>query len=144
MRDLLLQLYAVLTTDTGLTAVIPSNNIGASVRQNAGSPCLEYEIDGEEADHSGHRTILLDFVISSQTGAEECYAIKDALEKVVTAKKLSTPLTPLVGPVVPLTFSVMQSRLTDTRANPRSDWAHSISSVFTLRVADKRPQTQKQ
>lgn len=138
MLPLLVQLHAVLTTDTALIYIIPSDNIGASIRQNAGSPVLEYEIGGEEADHSGHRTIVLVFITSSQTGAEECYKIKEALEQLVTAKKLSTPETGT------LDFSVMQARLTDSVFQSRSGWAHTLRTEFTLRVADKRPATQKQ
>ena len=145
MQPLLLQLHQVLTTDTPLLALIPSENIGASIRQNAGSPCLEYGIDGEEANHSRQRSLTLVFVIASQTGAESTYAIKERLEALMTAKKLSTPIAP-APPAQPvaLVFNVVQVKLTDSRVHSRTGWAHAIRAEFDLMVADKRPQTQKQ
>ena len=141
MNALLVHLHSVLKSDTGLTAVIPSDNIGASVRQNAGSPALEYGIDGDAPNHSGHRDIILAFNICSAAGAAEVYRAKEALEQVMTAKKLSTPVL-VTDP--PLTFKVDQVRLTDASTDPRNDWAFSTRCEFSLRVADLRPPTQKQ
>ena len=140
MQPLLLHLHQVLTTDTALLALIPSENVGAIIRQNAGSPSLEYGIDGEEANHSGHRSLTLVFVVASQTGAESTYAIKERLEALMTAKILSTP----VAPATVLVFNVVQAKLTDSRVYPRTGWAHTIRVEFDLMVADKRPKTQKQ
>ena len=140
MQSLLIQLHKVLTTDAPLLALIPSDNLGAIIRQNAGSPSLEYGIDGEEADHSGHRKLTLVFTAVSQTGAESNYAIKDRLETLLTAKKLSTPIAPAIA----LDFKVVQVRLADSRVYPRTGWAHSLRFEFDIQVADTRPFTQKQ
>jgi hypothetical protein len=140
MQPLLIQLHKVLTTDTALLALIPIENVGASIRQNAASPSLEYGVDGEEADHSGHRRLTLVFGIASQTGAESTYAIKERLEQLMTAKILSTPIAPAVA----LAFNVVQVKLADSRVQPRTGWAHSLRVEFDVAVADKRPQTQKQ
>lgn len=140
MQALLLQLHQVLTTDTVLLNLIPSENVGAIIRQNAGSPSLEYGIDGEEADHSGHRRLTLVFGIAAQTGAESTYAIKEQLEQLMTAKILSTPIAPATS----LAFNVVQVKLADSRVLPRTGWAHSLRVEFDLMVADKRPKTQKQ
>lgn len=140
MQPLLIQLHKVLTTDTALLALIPSENIGAIIRQNAGSPSLEYGIDGEEANHSRQRHLTLVFVIASQTGAESTYAIKERLEALMTAKILSTPIPPQIA----LVFKVAQVKLTDSRVYPRTGWAHSIRCEFDIQVADTRPPTQKQ
>jgi hypothetical protein len=145
MQPLLIQLHKVLTSDTSLTALVPSDNIGAIIRQNAGSPVLEYGIDGEEANYSGHRTLTLAFVIASQTGAESTYAIKERLEALMTAKNLSTPIAP-PPPALPvaLVFKAVQVKLTDSRVYPRTGWAHAIRVEFDIMVADTRPPTQKQ
>lgn len=140
MQPLLIQLHKVLTTDTALLALVPSENIGAIIRQNAGSPSLEYDIDGEEANHSRQRSLTLVFVIASQTGAESTYAIKERLEALMTAKKLSTPILPEIA----LVFKAVQVKLTDSRVYPRTGWAHSIRVEFDIQVADTRPPTQKQ
>ena len=140
MQALLLQLHQVLITDTALLTLIPSENVGAIIRQNAGSPSLEYGIDGEEADHSGHRRLTLVFNVAAQTGAESTYAIKERLEQLMTAKILSTP----IAPATVLDFKVCQVKLADSRVYPRTGWAHAIRVEFDLQVADKRPQTQKQ
>lgn len=141
MEALLIQLNAVLTSDTDLTAEVPSDNIGASIRQNAGSPVLEYGIDGEESDHSGHRFVVLAFGIYSAAGAAQVYRIKELLERLLTAKNLSTPVPPSL---TPLTFRVAQVKLTDARVYPRDPWAHSLRVEFTVQVSDLRPPTQKQ
>lgn len=140
MQPLLIQLHKVLTTDTALLTLIPSENMGACIRQNAGSPALEYGIDGEEANHSGHRTLTLVFVIVSQTGAEATYAIKERLEALMTAKKLSTPILPEIA----LVFKAVQVKLADSRVTARTGWAHAIRAEFDIMVADTRPLTQKQ
>lgn len=145
MQPLLIQLHKVLTTDTALLALIPSENVGASIRQNAGSPSLEYGIDGEEASHSRQRRLTLVFVIASQTGAESTYVIKERLEALMTAKILSTPIAPpLPALPVDLVFNVVQVKLADSRVTSRTGWAHAIRVEFDLMVADKRPPTQKQ
>lgn len=140
MQALLIQLHKVLTTDNVLIGLAPSENIGASIRQNAGSPAIEYGIEGEEADHSGHRRLTLVFGVYSQTGAEETYSIKERLERLMTAKNLSTPIAPEVS----LTFKAVQVRLSDSRVYPRNSWAHSLRIEFDIMVADLRPPTQKQ
>jgi hypothetical protein len=139
MRALLVHLHQVLTTDTDLVSLVPSENIGAIIRQDAGSPSLEYGIDGEEADHSGHRNLQLAFVVAAQAGAEITYEIKERLEALMTAKKLSTSTT-----AEPLTFTASQVRLTDSRVYPRTGWAHALRIEFDLRISDLRPRTQKQ
>ncbi len=145
MQPLLIQLHKVLTSDTALLALIPSDNVGASIRQNAGSPSLEYGIDGEEASHSRQRSLTLVFVIASQTGAESTYAIKERLEALMTAKILSTPIDP-PPPAQPtaLVFNVVQVKLSDSRVSARTGWAHALRVEFDIKVADKRPPTQKQ
>lgn len=141
MRNLLLQLHAVLTSDSQLTAIVQSENIGASIRQNAGSPALEYGIDGDSPDASGHRFVSLVLYAHSATGADVVYQIRERLEALLTAKNLSMPVPPSV---TPLTFAVAQSRLVDTAVAPRNPWAHSLRIEFSIQVADKRPFTQKQ
>lgn len=141
MEAVLIQLQQVLTSDTALTAEVPPENIGTSIRQNAGSPALEYGIDGEETDHSGHRFLVLVFGIYSATGAATVYRIKELLERLLTAKKMSTLIPPNT---VPLIFRVAQVKLTDSRVYPRDPWAHSLRVEFTMQVSDLRPPTQKQ
>jgi hypothetical protein len=140
MQPLLLQLHQVLISDAALTTLVPSENVGACIRQNAASPSLEYGIDGEETDHSGHRRLTLVFVIASQTGAESTYAIKERLEQLMTAKILSTPIAPATA----LVFNAVQVKLADSRVFSRTGWAHALRAEFDVMVADKRPQTQKQ
>lgn len=140
MKDLLIHVYQVLTSDPSLTTAISTDNIGAVVRQPTGTPALEYGIDGEESDAGNHRKITLSFQAYSQTGAEEVYRLKDLVEGLMTAVKLSTP----VPPATQLTFKVLQSRLADSRVLPRNEWAFSIRFEFTLKVADLRTKTQKQ
>ena len=141
MKPLLLQLKAVLLSDASLTSIIPTENIGQSIRQNAGNPSLEYGIEEEEADHSRHRAVTLVFVVVSNTGAVVTTDTKEALEALITAKNLSTPVLPSITPLV---FKVMQARLSDSRVYPRTNWAHSLRIEFDLKIADLRPPTQKQ
>lgn len=135
MRDFLVHLHSVLTSDPALLLLIQPANIGAAVRQNSGTPLLEYGVSNESRDHTGHLDLTLTFMLYSQAGAEEAHSIKEAVESLMTAKNL----TPAAG-----TFKTSQVRLVDSRNPVRNSWTYVIQFEYGIRVVDARPRTQKQ
>jgi hypothetical protein len=136
MRDLLVHLYQVLTTDPQLTTLIPLDNIGAAIRQNAELDSLEYWTEGDSADASRHRSASLILRVNSISGVDHALQVTDRLERLLTASTLT--------PDPPVTFKVSQVRLIDSRNVEITDRICIRAVEFRLRFIDLRPPTQKQ
>ena len=90
MRKFLVHLQRTLTNDTALSTVLPPKHIGASVRQNAKWPCLEYGIDGQPILAPEGKTVLnVIFRVYSTVGASECWEIEEALTPLLKPARLS-------------------------------------------------------
>lgn len=138
MAPFLVHLHKILTSDPGLTALIPSKSIGASVRQPANHQSLEWSLAAEEADHAGHCDMTIHFRAYSKAGAEEAFKVMERVKTLMTAKNL-TPEPP--GNV----FKVVQCRLANHSTQPQATGgSYVLRAVYDLRVSDLRPRLQKQ
>ena len=128
MLALLQRLHSVLTNDPGLTAIVAPANIGATVRQPAASPSIEYDISSQTRDPSGHLLTSLLFYIHSQQGAAECWSAEEKLRPLMDAALLSD---------LPNGFMVARVRLTDAARTARSEWAASLRLEYLLHVKER-------
>ncbi|MBD3262431.1 MAG: DUF3168 domain-containing protein [Candidatus Altiarchaeales archaeon] len=137
MRKLLLRIQDVLTGDKHLTEVLPSDNIGSSVRQNAKWPCLEYGVSDVPRQHpSGKLVTAISIRIYSTTGPSECWQIAERLRPIMIPKVLTDK---------DLRFKVDKVRLTDTIAETDlfTDWRYRVEVEYTIWLTelDTIPQT---
>lgn len=134
MKALLEHLYAALTTDTGLTALVDPNNIGATMRNPAEWPSVEFDIEGLETSTRGHIVTGLAIFIHSSTGAFECWDIHSALHKVMNPRTLTDAGTTGIR--------IASVRLTHARRLPRNEWAASLRFLYECHVASADYRTQ--
>lgn len=134
MYALLQHLHAALTSDTGLTALVPKDNIAAVLRSPADWPAIEYGIEEQTRDNRGHIRTGLVIYLYSTTGAAECWKIHDALHKLMTSENLTRSGT--TG------LRVSQVRLEDARTQPRNEWAASIRLFYRVWVTDPSDKSQ--
>jgi hypothetical protein len=135
MLDFFTHLHFVLTNDADLTAIIPPDNIGASLRQSAEPPLLEYGIDSAEEDPWGHASKDVVLTIYSKNGNAELMHAADLLHRLMTA----STLTPAFG-----SFRTSQVRLISRRTAPRTDWGDAIRCEYSVRLVETAPVHQKQ
>jgi len=130
MLAFLERLHTVLTSDIGLIAVVNSENIGATVRQPAASPSIEYDINSQTRDPSGHIVLTTVFYIHSQQGAAECWQIEELMSPLMDASKLSN---------LTKGFMVARVRLSDAARTARSEWAASLRIEYTVHIKKRVP-----
>lgn len=129
MRALLVYLHSVLTGDEHLTKVIHSDNIGSSVRQNAKWPCLEYGVADVPAQRQGKRVLAISMRIYSQDGESQCWEAAEALEKVMTPKRLTNK---------DMGYKVDKVRISDTRGETDlfTDWRSRLEVEYTVWLSE--------
>lgn len=135
MHELLEHTIQRLSQETGLTSLVSPANIAASCRNPAEQPSIEVAITSQTRDPKGHQVTVLELVIHSNRGADECWRIIKALSPVMTASNLSDPASG---------FKVSRCRQTDSFREPRSEWSFSQVVEFTLHVAEMNPVHQNQ
>ena len=134
MRALLEHLYAALINDPGLTALVDPNSIGATMRNPAEWPAVEFDIEGQERSRRGHIHTGIAVFIHSDTGAKECWDIHDALHKVMNPRTLTDAGTTGIR--------VASIRLVQARRLPRNEWSASLRFLYEAHVADEEDHTQ--
>ena len=120
MRKFLVHLQSTLTSDASLSTVLPPKHIGASVRQNAKWPCLEYGIDGQPLLAPEGKTVLnVIFQIYSTVGASECWDIEERLTPLIKPTRLSSGADGF-------TVSRMQRVDAQSLTDQFSDWRYRL------------------
>ena len=76
MLPLLQHLSAALTSDTGLTTIVPATNIAATLRNPADWPAIEYGIEEQQRNNKGQIRTSLILYIHSTEGAAQCWRFK--------------------------------------------------------------------
>lgn len=128
MRKFLVHLQRTLTTDTALSAVLPPDHIGASVRQNAKWPCLEYGIDGQPVLAPEGKTVLnIIFQIYSTVGASECWEIEESLTPLLKPHRLSQD-------AIGFTVSRMQRVDAQSLTDQFSDWRYRLKLDYLTHI----------
>lgn len=132
MRALLVYLHTVLIGDTDLTEVIPSDNMGSSVRQNAKWPCLEYGVAEVPFQRPGKRLIVISIRIYSAVGESECWKAAEALEKIMTPKRLTDK---------DRGFKVDKVRISDTKGETDlfTDWRSRLEVEYSVWLSELHP-----
>jgi len=132
MRALLLYLDTVLTGDENLTEVIPTDNIGSSVRQNAKWPCLEYGVAEVPFQRPGKRLVVISIRIYSLIGESECWKAAEAVEKIMTPKRLSNQDGG---------YKVDKVRISDTKGETDlfSDWRNRLEVEYSVWLSELHP-----
>jgi hypothetical protein len=141
MKILIQHLVQVLTSDPALTGRVKPENIGTTVRQPAGSPCIEVDLAFQERDPDGKQNAILRFYIHSQKGSGECHEIAELLHPLMTAVTLSRKDIP---PGSRNGYKADRVRQTDAVRMPRNDWAASLLLEYSVKLTELQPIHQHQ
>lgn len=128
-------LTQVLTTDTGLTALVPAAAITPTYRRPAeGDNSVEYDISDQTRIFDGRQECELRIYIHSRISVLQCWEIAEALQPLMVAKTLTRRVDPV--PLRNKPFVVSQVRQISARREPRDEWANTLLLEYSLRISE--------
>jgi len=127
MLALLEKVRELLITDTIITALVPKEAIGASVRQPGHKNSIEYELSDTDMGNVGVGQAFTELVfhIHSEGGTALCYEVIDALFKRLNAVSLSDP---------DRGYRVGRCRQVGLKVAPRNEFTSTVSVRYALHI----------
>ena len=129
MLALLEKVHELLINEPSITALVPKEAIGASVRQPGKKRSIEYELSDQDRGNIGvgqQYTELL-FHIHSEDGTALCYKVTDALYKLLKPQTLSDS---------DRGFRVARVRQVGMKMAPRNEFASTLIVRYALHVKE--------
>lgn len=129
MLALLEKVYELLINDSRITALVPKENIGASVRQPGKDVSIEYELSDQDRGNQGvgQQFTELIFHVHSEKGTALCYGVTDALYVLLSPKTLSDS---------DRGFRVSRVRQVGLKTAPRNGFSSTVSVRYALHVKE--------
>lgn len=136
MLTLMVKVRDLLINDSRITALVPIEAIGGSVRQPAHKVSIEYELSDQDRGNQGvgQQTTELLFHVHSESGTALCYAITDALYQLLTPATLSDP---------DRGYRVARVRQTGLKQAPRNEFVSTIIVRYQLHIKELTPKHRK-